>query len=173
MKVELKSISHSEALSHETNAFSAKVYVNGKCVGQAENSGHGGPTSVTVVWKGKIDSETGFPVHSESDKQAVKELHAWAEENHKYGIEGLIDDLLYEELHWRDFQSLKRSRLLYFKEGKIWSVSRGSFTTDHIKSGKAEEILKGTTWWEDSYVFLNNIKKPEFIEKYLEAFRKG
>jgi hypothetical protein len=170
MKVELKSISHSEALSHETNAFSAKVYVNGKHVGQAENSGHGGPTSVTVVWKGKIDSETGFPVHSESDKQAVKELHAWAEENHKYGIEGLIDDLLFDELYWRDFQKLKRTRLLYLKEGKVWSCERGKIPSEYIKSGKAEKLLNNTSWWKPDYVFLNNVKKPEFTEKYLKAF---
>ena len=172
MKVELKSITHSKAFSEETEAFKAKVYVNGKHVGDADNEGRGGPTSVHVAWTGKKDSK-GFPLYTQVNKEAVGDLIDWAQENHKYGIEGLIDDLLYEELHWRDFQSLKRSRLLYFKEGKIWSVSRGSFTSVHIKSGKAEEILKGTTWWKDSYVFLNNIKKPEFIEKYLETFRKG
>ena len=44
MKIELKNIKFSEALSEETNAFVGDVYVNGKKVAYAKNDGHGGPT---------------------------------------------------------------------------------------------------------------------------------
>ena len=169
MKVELKSITHSKAFSEETEAFKAKVYVNGKHVGDADNEGRGGPTSVHVAWTGKKDSK-GFPLYTQVNKEAVGDLVDWAEENHKYGIEGLIDDLLFDELYWRDFQKLKRTRLMYLKEGKIWSCERGKIPSEYIKSGKAEKLLNNTSWWKPDYVFLNNVKKPEFTEKYLKAF---
>jgi len=43
MKVELKKIQFSEALSEETNAFTADLYINGKKVGYCRNDGRGGP----------------------------------------------------------------------------------------------------------------------------------
>ena len=42
MKIELKNISHSKALSEETNAFSATVFIDGKRAGAVSNNGHGG-----------------------------------------------------------------------------------------------------------------------------------
>ncbi len=44
MKIELKSVKFSEALSEETNAFTANLYINGKKVGYCKNQGHGGCT---------------------------------------------------------------------------------------------------------------------------------
>ena len=42
MKFELKKISYSEALSQETSAYAAVVYVDGKKQFSVSNSGHGG-----------------------------------------------------------------------------------------------------------------------------------
>jgi hypothetical protein len=44
MKIELKNIKFSEALSEETNAFVADVYINNVKVAYAKNDGHGGCT---------------------------------------------------------------------------------------------------------------------------------
>ncbi len=44
MQIELKNVNFSEALSEETNAFVAYIYVNGKKVAYAKNNGHGGST---------------------------------------------------------------------------------------------------------------------------------
>lgn len=171
MKVELKSIKYCEALSQETPAFSGKVYVNGRHVGQAENAGHGGPTDVRVAWKGKRDPETNYPVCEDRDKKVIKDLHKWAKKHRQFGIEELIEGLLYDELYWRDFQKLKRSKLVYLQDGKIWSATKGSLTSEHIKSGRAEEVLKSASWWKDNNVFLNNITRAEFLEKYLTAYK--
>ena len=46
MNLQLKNVHFSERLSQETNAFAADVFFNGKKVGYAENSGHGGCTNV-------------------------------------------------------------------------------------------------------------------------------
>lgn len=45
MKIELKNIQCFEALSHETNAFSGSLYIDGVRVAIAENNGSGGETS--------------------------------------------------------------------------------------------------------------------------------
>jgi len=42
MKIELKNIKHAEFASHETNCFSASVYVDGVRAFTAENDGRGG-----------------------------------------------------------------------------------------------------------------------------------
>ena len=44
MKIELKNVKFSEAMSEETNAFTANLYVNGKLAGYCKNQGHGGCT---------------------------------------------------------------------------------------------------------------------------------
>lgn len=42
MKLELKNIQHNAALSEETNAYSARLYKDGKHVADVANRGHGG-----------------------------------------------------------------------------------------------------------------------------------
>ena len=44
MNIQLKNIKFSEAMSEETNAFVADVYVNDVKVAYAKNDGHGGST---------------------------------------------------------------------------------------------------------------------------------
>ena len=44
MKIELKNIKYCEAMSEETNAFTANLYINGKKVGYCRNQGIGGCT---------------------------------------------------------------------------------------------------------------------------------
>ena len=172
MKVELKNIKHCQALSHETNAFTAKVYVDGKHVGDAENSGHGGCTGVRTAWKGEKD-EKGYPIYSDADTLAIKELEEWAKKNNKYGLEGLIDDLLYEELDWREYQKIKRKDLLYYDpvEDAVYPICKNTFTQKQIKSGGVEAGLAETTWWKDGFVFLNPIGKKEFMAKYSNALK--
>jgi len=44
MKIELKNVRFSEAMSEETNAFTADLYINGKKAGYCKNTGQGGCT---------------------------------------------------------------------------------------------------------------------------------
>ena len=46
MKIELKKLKVYDKLSEETTAFTADVYINGKNVGTAENTGKGGETDL-------------------------------------------------------------------------------------------------------------------------------
>lgn len=49
MEITMKSVKFSEALSQETNAFTANLYVDGKKVGYIRNEGHGGETMVQPI----------------------------------------------------------------------------------------------------------------------------
>jgi hypothetical protein len=51
MKLVLKSVKFFEELSEETNAFVAKLYINGKYVADAKNDGHGGSTYIYPINK--------------------------------------------------------------------------------------------------------------------------
>ena len=42
MKIELKGLKHYDALSQETNSFSANLYVDGKLAASCKDEGHGG-----------------------------------------------------------------------------------------------------------------------------------
>lgn len=59
MKIELKKINVAEHLSEETTAFTAEIYVDGKNVGYARNSGRGGSTDCSP-----------YPEHRELFKSA-------------------------------------------------------------------------------------------------------
>ena len=66
MKIELKKLKVAEHLSEETTAYSADVYVNGKCIGYAQNNGQGGET----------DIRCHFPADS-SERILCAEAEAW------------------------------------------------------------------------------------------------
>ena len=46
MKIEIKNLKHSPSLSQETNAYTCDIIVEGLKAGYAENSGHGGSTTI-------------------------------------------------------------------------------------------------------------------------------
>ncbi len=49
MNITLKNIKHAEFASHETNCFTANIYLDKKKIGEAENDGHGGETILHFV----------------------------------------------------------------------------------------------------------------------------
>jgi len=55
MKIELKNIRFSEAMSEETNAFTADLYINGKKEGYCKNTGQGGCTDYYGIEKASSD----------------------------------------------------------------------------------------------------------------------
>lgn len=54
MKIELKKVSYSKALSEETPAYAGEVWVDGKKRGTVRNQGHGGPD---MIWPHDLASE--------------------------------------------------------------------------------------------------------------------
>ena len=52
MKIELKNIKHSEMASHETNCYTASIYVDGKKAGTVDNEGYGGCDNIS--WDDRV-----------------------------------------------------------------------------------------------------------------------
>ena len=105
MKIELKNIKFSEALSEETNAFTANLYINGKKVGYCKNQGHGGCT----------DYHADEPEHREIIKEAEEYFKSLPKEyskefdfHYQPTLELAIDECLEEWLKAKEKKKMER-----------------------------------------------------------------
>ena len=103
MKIELKSIKFSEAMSEETNAFTANLYINGKNVGYCKNQGHGGCTD--------------YNANEPEDWKTIKEAEAYCKALPKVkysnmefdqSLESVIDQLLEDWLKAKEVKKMER-----------------------------------------------------------------
>lgn len=113
MRIELKNIKFFEAMSEETNAFVADVFINGTKVAHAKNDGHGGCTSYHLC-----DIK-----HRELLKEA--EQHCLGLPPIKYrdfeipmNLEHKIDDLFEAWLEAKQQKKLEKSRTKITKSYK-------------------------------------------------------
>lgn len=109
MKIELKNLKYAAFASHETNCFSANVFIDGVKAGTASNEGYGGPTDV----------------HPES---LLKKLNAEAKkrpavkvEDIAYKMTGcdLIDELVDEALMDRQILKEMKKRVVWVIDGVL------------------------------------------------------
>ena len=89
MKIELKSIKFSEAMSEETNAFTANLYVNGKLAGYCKNTGQGGCTDYYGIEKASSD----IIKEAEAYCKALPKTK-WKDMEFDQSLESVIDQLL-------------------------------------------------------------------------------
>lgn len=103
MKIELKNVKHSEFASHETDCFTATVYIDGKREGTVSNQGMGGPNDYeppALYEKLKAHADTLPP-------------------NTAYGVtiqpnaDCVIGDLLIAWLRLREHKKLCRNKVWY------------------------------------------------------------
>ena len=104
MKVELKSIKVMNSLSDETTCFTAKIYINGKAAGHAENRGCGGSTHYQFN-----DHAIGqlFETYAAS---LPPTLFSYGGQDHSFPSTGesLIDSLLNDHLKAKDAARLDK-----------------------------------------------------------------
>ena len=105
MKVELKSFKMVEEMSEETNCFYAKLYINGKCVGDCENRGHGGSTDYHIS-----DSaiRTAFEAYAKGLPPVTSDIPGHDPFTYNMDAETLIDQLVEEQLKKKDEKRLQR-----------------------------------------------------------------
>lgn len=112
MKIELRRVSHSPRLSHETEAFAADVYVNGAKRGTVENEGQGGPNNIHphTLWA---------------------EIEAYAKTlppDEAYGMtlpitaDYLISKILSDHLIEKDLKKLLKRRTVFVAGGKMYEM---------------------------------------------------
>lgn len=112
--VVLKKVSHSAALSEETEAFSAEVWMGGKKIATADNSGRGGETMVWACREGRSVNPEGLATLRSKLFDAIEaEPRAFQAKVH-----GLIDRLLFTQ-HIRPKQmrsDVGRTKICWFGE---------------------------------------------------------
>ena len=103
MKIELKSIKFSEAMSEETNAFTADLYINGKKVGYCKNQGHGGCTDYNS------NSPELRPIIKEAEEycKALPKTK-WKGMEFDQSLESVIDQLLEDWLKAREEKKFEK-----------------------------------------------------------------
>jgi len=162
MKIELKNIKHSPSLSEETEAFTASLYIDGKCVGSVENHGHGG--------------NTDYRANTREDRAIIEQAEAYCkglppEICHDIIIDGkpmviemkleyYIDNLLFQHLKQKEAARLKKlevNRILYgnFESGDVFSLKFKRPLAEILAHPNGDDILA------------KNIKEkilPELIE---------
>jgi hypothetical protein len=127
INVELKAIKHFEAMSEETQCFTANIYLNGKKVCVVKNEGHGGCNFYDYTFK---DKKTG---EWKRDRGCEQALDQWADSHHiTYEMDGetcevtgefsskldwLIDEMLEKALELKDLKRWCRRQTLIQIEG--------------------------------------------------------
>jgi hypothetical protein len=106
MKIELKQIKFSEAMSEETNAFTANLYINGRNVGYCKNQGCGGCTDYNA------NSPELRPVIAEAEAYC-KTLPKvkWNDMEFDQSLESVIDQLLENWLKAKEQKKMERKML--------------------------------------------------------------
>jgi hypothetical protein len=120
MKIELKKISFSEAMSEETNAFTADLYINGKKVGYCKNTGQGGCTD--------------YNAYNPEDRKTIADAEAycktlpkvkWNNMEFDQSLESVIDQLLEDYLTAKERKKLEKR----METGILWGKpNAGTYT---------------------------------------------
>lgn len=84
MELALKKVSFSEALSEESNAFTADVLVDGVLVATARNRGHGGGTDVQPFFSGNSDEKRRTQM--KANRLVMAQYEAWAAQQPNWGV---------------------------------------------------------------------------------------
>lgn len=103
MRIELRKVHYSSRLSHETAAYAAEVWIDGKKRGTVENDGHGGSDMIHPYELGK-----------EIDAYA-RTLPRWemSGESYETTAEVLLGDLLEAYLSRKDMKRALRTKVLF------------------------------------------------------------
>ena len=104
MKIELKNVKFSEAMSEETNAFTANLYINGKKVGYCKNTGQGGCTDYYGIEKHRSDIIVEAEAYCKTLPKVKFHDTEWEQ-----SLEGVIDQLLEDWLDVKETKKFERS----------------------------------------------------------------
>ena len=162
MNIELKNVKHSEFASHETNCFEATIYIDGKKVGHAENSGQGGPTNIspnTLVLMLEEYAKTLPPLIYKSHANDTIEITEI-----KQDADLLIDELLTTWLYARDLKRMMAKKIVFKRDGQILETVKLTPVAmqNHLKSPTFKERMKADE-------ILNMIPFDKALEIYRSA----
>lgn len=149
MEITIKNLKVLEELSQETLCFSASVYVNGKKVGTAENTGHGGMTDLNLYRK-KADGdwERNRELYEELKEYVPQFTWDFDGEPVPHTVDSYIDELVWKEYERKDLLKQCRNQVLFripgeeYKEGE-YSFVRNTKFSDKVKAALEKRHGKG------------------------------
>jgi hypothetical protein len=117
MKIELRKISYSKALSQETSAYAAEIWVDGKKRGNVRNQGHGGADMVYPHDLAREIEEYAKTLPPVPASKATFNMEL------AMSTELVLGELLEKHLAAKDLKSALRRKVLFTRtDGKLYEV---------------------------------------------------
>lgn len=180
MKIELKNIEYSPALSEETIAFAANLYINGVHAGFASNRGHGGSTDYyhkdergrALIKDAEAYCQTLPPIQFPADEYMEGFKIDSTLENH-------IDRLLSQWVDEKESARFRKALSKAMQQGIVFGTPDQEFRTIKFKrpidellrlpNGQAAivNVLRSKivpTLWEQDLILNTNIPEVLFDE---------
>lgn len=151
MKIGLKNIQYSAALSEETNAFTADIYIDGIKAAIASNSGRGGNTDILPMDVSKRDlvhkanewCKNSLPDKSNGDGE---------QESFPDDLESYVDSLIDDYVNEKNLKSFRKKMEKTAKQGIVFGVADRSYMTctfnmtiEHLLKSDAGRAAISTT----------------------------
>lgn len=113
MKIELRRITYSAALSRETSAYTADIRIDGELAFRARNDGGGGAD---------IYDQVGYRTEAEVNAwlKAYRSARSFGDFRYDHDLEVEVSDLLARELEGRRLKRLLRTNLITIERGQIF-----------------------------------------------------
>ncbi|MDU7519881.1 MAG: hypothetical protein E7K72_00570 [Roseomonas mucosa] len=159
MKIELRKVSYSAALSEETSNFHADIWIDGKKQGYTQNHGTGGGTNVQpntlrvrLDAYGKTLPEVDIGTPTGGPPRMIVQDAEW-----------IVDDLLTVWIVRRDLKRLLRNRALYTHAEKPGIFQSKVLTADQLKQVLESEDVR-TKWKVKAW--LNTMPEEQAVAVY-------
>ena len=189
--MELKNLSHNATFSEETHCFRASVYINGKRMFTASNSGNGGSNSYSPPdfgkvgtgsdsWKGEFEESMSL-AREEAKRYTLKKIELgedlqWAIDAFGDGksdelIDWLITDLINEQLTLKEMRkTLKKKGAVYDpKTNDILHLGRDKPTDEILEKYKNHFATRSEIKNAKDWIWLNTISEAEAYKYWRTA----
>ena len=121
-RISIKNVHFSEALSEETNAYTADVYLDNKKFGYAKNNGQGGCTFINP-YQGKRDELREAEAYAKGLGEIEFGSSSIGKFTMKASLDMVVDKLLSDHIEAKQLKSLSAEGLVY-KEGQFYKTMR-------------------------------------------------
>ena len=159
MKIELRKVSYSPALSEETSNFHADIWIDGKKEGYAQNHGTGGATNVQpntlrarLDTYGKTLPEVDIGTPTGGPPRMIVQDAEW-----------IVDNLLTNWIVRRDLKRSLKNRALYTHMEKPGIFQSKVLTAEQLKQVLESEDIKAK--WNVK-AWLNTMPEEEAVAIY-------
>lgn len=167
-KVELRRVSHSKALSEETPAYSAQVFVDGVHFCDVTNHGQGGPDEVCGV-----NSERNRDVYPRLEALNARIAATYPKHTYEAGgethsfdenLEMICHGLVWDADTDKAVKRALNGKVLWLRDGKVYSIS----LKGKNKRFTREQLVAHVKTKEPNARFLHDMPLTE-ARKYLVA----